>query len=150
MNTENWWNEIDKSVKGEAWHGPSVMEALEGVSATEAAVRIGSAHTIWELAVHIALWMEEVAERLGGRYHAELAGDFEMPADRGVDAWEHARAAITAAAGRVQKALADLPADRLQAEVRPGLTHAELVSGLAQHNTYHAGQIALLRKLVTA
>src|SRR5438132_6307404 len=52
---------------GEAWHGPSVGEALEGVSAAGAALRpIASAHCIWEIVHHVRLTDELVRRRVTG------------------------------------------------------------------------------------
>lgn len=43
--------QLRRSFEGEAWHGPSVLEALGGVSPDEANQHpITDAHSIWELA----------------------------------------------------------------------------------------------------
>jgi hypothetical protein len=48
--------------------GILLFEILEGVTAARAAARpIGSAHTIWELVLHIAAWDGAVLRRMGGR-----------------------------------------------------------------------------------
>src|SRR5262245_14698285 len=68
-------NEIKRIVEtmkqahdGEAWHGPSVGEALEGVSATAAARRpLGGAHTIWEIVEHVRITGEAVRSDLTGK-----------------------------------------------------------------------------------
>src|SRR5262252_6994767 len=54
-------DQLKRSYKGQAWHGPSVRELLEGVTAEQAAKHpIGGAHSIWELVLHIIAW-----ERVG-------------------------------------------------------------------------------------
>src|SRR6266568_5438334 len=41
-------NQLERAFEGEAWHGPSVLEALEGVSWKEAHQKaIPTAHSIW-------------------------------------------------------------------------------------------------------
>jgi len=47
--------QLGRALEGEAWHGPSVLETLEGVSAEQAAAHpIAGAHSIWELVLHTA------------------------------------------------------------------------------------------------
>ena len=46
--------QLRRAHEGEAWHGPSLLEALAGVSAEQAAARpIAGAHSIWELVLHL-------------------------------------------------------------------------------------------------
>ena len=53
------------SFEGPAWHGPSVLEALEGVSAEDAAEHpIEGAHSIWELVLHLIGTYRLVLRRL--------------------------------------------------------------------------------------
>jgi DinB superfamily len=61
-------DQIDRGVNGDPWHGPSVTDALKGVTADQAARRpIPRAHTIWELVLHLAAWKREVARRFDGQ-----------------------------------------------------------------------------------
>lgn len=126
---------IRKSVAGAAWHGPSVGESIAGLDAETANWRPGSSHTIHELVLHVAAWMDEAAERMYGRNHDDpLPGNFPTPSD-----WQHS-----------QQVLAD-SMEKLIAAVRTSSadTHFELLVGVAQHNAYHAGQIVTLRKMVS-
>ncbi len=46
--------QLKRALEGEAWHGPSVLESLAGVTAEEAAAHpIPGAHSIWELVLHL-------------------------------------------------------------------------------------------------
>src|SRR5215212_8832817 len=59
--------QLRRALEGEAWHGPSVLEALEGVSARQAAAHpINGAHSIWELVLHLCGTYGLVLRRLGG------------------------------------------------------------------------------------
>src|SRR5437879_1774677 len=50
-------DQLKRAYEGNAWHGPSVREALEGITAEQATKRpLANAHSIWELAHHIAVW----------------------------------------------------------------------------------------------
>lgn len=141
-------DDIRRSVEGDAWHGPSVKEALADVAARDAAARAGAVHSIWELTLHIAAWMEEVADRLEGRYHDEpLVGNFPATGVATEQEWSAAVARLDESLARLSAAIDAFPEDRLTEEIRPGLTWWRTLTGVAQHNTYHAGQIALLTKL---
>ena len=46
--------QLRRALQGDAWHGPSVLELLAGLSASQAASHpIAGAHSIWELVLHI-------------------------------------------------------------------------------------------------
>lgn len=135
--------------EGDAWHGPSLREALEGVDARAAAARpIAEAHSIWEIALHIAAWDGVVARRLREEFVSEPEeGDWPAVNDTSPEAWrgaltlvdERGRAFASAVAALEQSDLADSEADKPSAR----FTSAH---GQIQHKLYHAGQIALLRK----
>jgi len=60
-------DQFRRAFDGNAWHGPSVMALLEGVTAAQAAARpIPSAHSIWQLVSHIAAWERACLRRLNG------------------------------------------------------------------------------------
>ena len=59
--------QIVRSLDGEAWHGPALMEVLSGVDARAAIAHpIPSAHTIWEITLHLSASAELVLSRLIG------------------------------------------------------------------------------------
>ena len=54
---ERMLDQLKRAFEGEAWHGPSVKEAIAGVTAAQAHARpLANAHSIWELVQHIAVW----------------------------------------------------------------------------------------------
>src|ERR1019366_4779500 len=60
-------DQLRRAFSGDAWHGDSVFEILEGVNAAQAATHpIKKAHSIWELVLHVAAWDGAVRRRLGG------------------------------------------------------------------------------------
>jgi len=159
-------DEIRRSHHGDPWHGPSVAQALEGLTAAEASARpIRGAHTIWELALHLAAWRGEVARRLeSGRYGEPPEGDWpEVPrAGDSVEeyeaAWTEAQKRLVDAEAAIQRALAAMPLERLaevvggerDAPLGTGTTYVVMLHGVAQHDAYHAGQMKLLRKALDA
>src|SRR5215831_14755945 len=60
-------DQLNRAFDGEAWHGPALMEILEGVGAeTAAAHPVTKAHSIWELVIHLTGWEKVVCRRLQG------------------------------------------------------------------------------------
>ena len=145
-------DQLERAYRGDAWHGPSVRAALEGVDATMAAARpLAAAHSIHELVLHLTAWTREVTRRLqvGMAYDPEM-GDW--PEADG--AWDDALAALEAANAELLTAVRALNPAQLDEPVRDGRHHAPesavsrfaTLNGLIQHHAYHAGQISLLKK----
>jgi uncharacterized damage-inducible protein DinB len=132
---------------GGAWHGPSVAEALDGLRAAEAVARpIAGGHSIAEIVHHLRVTTDNVRRRLAGE-GSGVEPDWPPPAEYGEAAWRKAVQDLQAAQGALRSAVSKLRPDRLHEDV-PGQSHsyAHELQGLLHHDTYHAGQIALLRK----
>jgi uncharacterized damage-inducible protein DinB len=146
-------DQLRRAFAGEAWHGDSVFEILEGVTASRAAARpIKSAHTIWELVLHIAAWDGAVLRRMGGvAVTLSDAENFPPVKDASDAAWRETLAQVRRVHEELISAVAALPDSRLD-EVVPGKEGAHytfyyMLHGVVQHELYHAGQIALLKKM---
>ncbi|MDZ4805906.1 MAG: DinB family protein [Candidatus Eisenbacteria bacterium] len=158
MERERLDQELIDAWDGDPWHGSPITAILDGIDAAEAAARpIEEAHTIWELVLHMTGWTREVARRVdGGKAGEPEAGDWPDVTDLSKSAWQAARRDLGAAheeLRRVIKKLGDeaimappgVPRDRAAGT---GRTIYRLVHGLVQHDAYHAGQIALLKKMI--
>ena len=142
-------DQLRRAVHGEAWHGPSILEILEGVNAkTAAAHPIPNAHSIWELLNHVTAWTRAIVRRMDGQA-VELEGDENFPpvTDSSEQAWQRALSDFRAAQDELLSKLAAVTPDRLTAIV-PGRKYnfQFMFDGLVQHHLYHAGQMALLKK----
>ena len=146
-------NQFERAFDGEAWHGPSVLALLEGVTAAQAAAHpIPGAHSIWELTLHIAAWEDACRRRLEGD-PAQLSDDENFPPldDTSEAAWERAKQQLRDNHQRLLNALATLDDSRLDqpivdnSEIPFSSTYVTLHGGV-QHDLYHAGQIAILKK----
>ena len=146
-------DQLRRAFGGEAWHGDSVFEILDGVTAAQAAAHpIKNAHSIWELVLHIAAWDGAVLRRMGG-VAVELsdAENFPQVTDASETAWRTALARVRRVHEELVAAVATLPESRLY-EMVPGKEGAHytfyyMLHGVVQHELYHAGQIALLKKM---
>ena len=133
--------------EGGAWHGPSVAEALEGVSAAGAAKRpISKGHSIWELVQHVRVNDARVRAHLTGDVTAEEA-DWPNPTETGEAAWRAAVDGLKATQRSLREAVAKFPEARLHEDI-PGKAHSYWyeVLGILHHDLYHAGQISLLKQ----
>jgi uncharacterized damage-inducible protein DinB len=148
-------DQIRRAFDGDAWHGDSVLELLDDVNAKIAAARpIKNAHSIWELVLHIAAWDGAVLKRTGGTA-VQLSGEQNFPPvnDASETAWREAIEHAKHTHSELEQAVAAFPDSRLQDQV-PGKTQSYytffyMFSGIVQHELYHAGQIALLKKAGT-
>ena len=145
-------DQIRRAFEGNAWHGDSLGELLADVNAKTAATRpIKNAHTIWELLLHIAAWDDAVRRRTGGTA-VTLSDEQNFPPvkDTSEAAWRQAIESAKNTHNELIKAVAAFPDSRLHGQV-PGKTESYynyfyMFSGIVQHELYHAGQIALLKK----
>lgn len=145
-------DQIRRAFEGEAWHGDSVVEILQGVDTAMAAAHpIKNAHSIWELVLHIAAWDGAVLKRTGGTA-IELRDEQNFPPvkDTSEAAWRNTIEQAKRTHNELVKAVAAFPDARLAEQV-PGKTESYydffyMFSGIVQHDLYHAGQIALLKK----
>ncbi|HTE06957.1 MAG TPA: DinB family protein [Planctomycetota bacterium] len=148
---------LDTAYDHTSWHGVNLRGALRRVPLNMAVWRPRpGAHNVWELMVHAAYWKYAAWRRLSGaaRGSFPLAGSnwFARPTVRTARAWagdlrllddmhrqlrDAVRHAVsTATSGRLDR---PLPRGRT--------TPLALITGVAAHDLYHAGQIQLLKKL---
>ena len=142
-------DQLRRAFDGSAWHGPALMEILADVDAVTAAARpIPNVHSIWELVLHIAVWDRSGLVRLGGEKYQPTGDDNFPPAIKQTEAaWRKAVADASHTHEKLVKTVSALPDSRLWERV-PGKRYDfyHLLHGIAQHELYHAGQIALLKK----
>jgi uncharacterized damage-inducible protein DinB len=141
--------QLKRAFEGKAWHGPSVMEVLSDVTAQQAAARVfPGAHTIWELALHIGAWEGACLTRLQGE-RAELTDAEDWPAvmETTESAWQRCKSTLVDGNLKLKDAIASLDEQRLDEPILSGMPSVYItVQGVVQHDLYHAGQIAILKK----
>ena len=142
-------DQLRRAFAGEAWHGPSVLELLGDVDANRAAARpIAGAHSIWELTLHIAAWEKAAVRRLSGD-RGELPDEENWPPvnDTSEAAWQQAIADLKNNNQQLQEAVARVKENRLDEPIIEGMSSVYItLHGAIQHDLYHAGQIAILKK----
>ena len=143
--------QLRRSLEGEAWHGPAVYEVLKGVSAKAAAARpIAQAHSIWEIVLHVTVWVEQIRARLLGDAARELPPERDWPPQPKkptAAAWAELQDRLRKAHAALDKDIAKLDDARMDEPILEGFSSVYVtLHGLVQHNLYHAGQVAVLKK----
>ena len=145
-------DQLKRAFEGGAWHGPSVLEVLKDVTAGQAFARpLPGAHNIWDLVLHIAAWEDACRRRLEGD-RAELSDseDWRAISDTDEAAWERVKALLIDGHRRLRAAIAATDESRLNEPILPGMPSVYVtLHGVIQHDLYHAGQIAILKKALS-
>ncbi len=136
-----------------SWHGPNLRGSLRGVTAQQAAWRpMGDRHNIWELALHTAYWKYVVRRKLTGAKKSSfvLKGSnfFPRPVEPGEAAWKSDLAILEAEHAALLRTVAHLPAEWRE-DPKKWRAACHLIRGAAAHDVYHAGQIRLLRRMIS-
>lgn len=153
-------DQLRQAFEGGAWHGPALREVLADVTAERAAARpVVGAHNIWEIVLHVTAWHGAVRRRLEGepaRLPAE--GDWPSVTDTSEARWSETLIALEQSyqalrgtiSGLTDARLGDYIYGTLGTEPDPptgaGVTVYVTLHGIIQHDLYHAGQIAILKK----
>jgi uncharacterized damage-inducible protein DinB len=143
--------QLQRSFEGGAWHGPSVLEALKDVTPELAyAHPVSGAHSIWELVLHLGGAYQLVLRRLDGE-NAQLTPVQDwppVPTSPSDAAWRGAVRALQELNVQMRDAVRRFDAQALDRPLTPDGEYPAYVHfiGLTQHDLYHAGQIAILKK----
>jgi uncharacterized damage-inducible protein DinB len=146
-------DQFQRAFNGEAWHGPSMLALLNGVTAQQAAAHpIPGAHSIWELTLHIGAWENACKRRLEGD-PAQLSDEEDWPKieDTSEEAWRATQQLLLDTHQALLDAIATLDDSKLDRPIIEGSktpfssVYVTLHGGV-QHDLYHAGQIAIVKK----
>jgi uncharacterized damage-inducible protein DinB len=150
--------QILKGFSDDPWHGPSTLSLLEDLTAREAAKHaVPGAHSVWEIVLHMISWHNEVRRRLSGNPPAmPEEGDWPRIGKVSEAAWRRDLERLGASLTELLNTLDGLREEDLDRiggglsdrdpALGTGVTLRAMANGLVQHNAYHSGQIALLRK----
>jgi uncharacterized damage-inducible protein DinB len=135
---------IENSFDGKPWHGQSIMDTLNGVTQEMSLVKFKNSHSICELVAHLATWRNFVAKRLRGENQHEVADDDNF---RHPKSLEDALAQLKDSQVTLIESLEQFDEEQLFSTVPTRkYDFYAMLHGVAQHDAYHAGQIALLKK----
>ncbi|MEX0722167.1 MAG: DinB family protein [Balneolaceae bacterium] len=146
---------IDPPTGFKPWHGgPTLMGCLRGVHAKQAVWKPApERNSIWDLVLHMAYWKYIITQKL----NPDLPKGFErspanfpsVPEDYSENDWKSDKALLKKTHDTLVEEIKAFPTEKLD-EICPtkkDWTYAQLISGIAAHDTYHIGQVQVLKKL---
>jgi len=145
---------IDTAYDRVSWHGTNLRGSIRGLTPAQAARRPApNRHNIWELVVHAAYWKYVAWRRLTnakrGAFPLQGSNWMTRPHEVSVKAWRADVALLDEMHKKLRAAVADLRPSHLRKTSKGSrVTTLGLVTGIAAHDLYHAGQIQLIKKLV--
>jgi hypothetical protein len=141
---------LDEAYEKKTWHGPNLKQSLRGVRAKQAAWRPARGrHNIWEVTLHAAYWKYAVRRRIDGGKRGSFAlkgSNFFARPEKGKlneAAWNADKALLEREHRLMRRAI-----EKVLRKPR-GMKILRMLYGVAFHDIYHAGQIRLLRRLMT-
>lgn len=145
---------LDEAYSGRAWHGPTLRGALRGVGWHEAYRLPGvGRHSIRALALHAAYWKYVARRRIGGQALGAfpLAGAnwFPEPAAPSARQWKVDLAVLAVEHQRLRDTAQALTPRAQRRPTSNGRVASDEVLGAAYHDVYHAGQIQLIKRLLS-
>ncbi len=147
---------LDQAYNRASWHGTNLRGSIRRVGVKQAAWRPEQKrHNIWEIVVHAAYWKYAAARRFngGGRGSFPLKGSnwFQRPVEQAQStesAWRADIALLDQMHELLRTAVTRLsPKDLARTPAGKKVSNFTLLSGVAAHDLYHAGQIQLLKRL---
>lgn len=146
--------QLSRAFAGEAWHGSSLRELLADVNDKQANSRpLAAAHSIWELTLHIGMWVGHAYASMRGvpmpQFVEDMPPEQNWPEikDSGPAGWRQTVDNTLRSGEQLAAAIENFGDERL-GETVPGRDYAfyNLFHGIVQHSIYHGGQIAILKK----
>ena len=137
---------------GESWHGDHVLKVLDSIDAEGAVARVpGTNHSIQEIVLHMATWMDVVARRVLGEDPGPVPDEEDWPAPERPDGdgWVGAVSVLRRAYEQLDEAVSRLEPEELYREIvseSSRWTVYDQLHGVVQHSLYHLGQIVILKQ----
>jgi uncharacterized damage-inducible protein DinB len=137
---------------GDCWIGLNLVQVLKGIPATIAARKpYPKGNSCWMLLNHLTYWRKIVICRLTGETTTPPMPDFYQPADINDTAWTTAKLHFEEVSKELILLVQQFDTARLQhASPVKGQTYYQLLMGCLEHDSYHMGQIQLLKNLYTS
>lgn len=146
-------DQMDRAFSGDAWHGPSLMSVLDGISPEDASKHpIHGAHSVWELVNHISAWNTISRHRVAGET-IEITPERDWPPVWEVSdtAWKRALENLVESRARLRDSIKGFTDEHLEGTAAgPDYSRYVVLHGVIQHDLYHAGQIVMLKKALAS
>lgn len=142
---------LRRTITGPMWHGPSLREALHGITPADAVESpIRSMKTIWEIVLHVTARAERARLRMDGLALEEPTPEEDWPRTPipcTAAAWENSQVQMANAYRSMAVRVCEVMSSGfLKVVEKQDYNIATMADGVAEHGAYHAGQIVILRK----
>ena len=136
-----------------AWFGDTYMEKLADVTEKEAFTPpMKGVHTIAELVAHVIYWRSPIIKKLRGEkdYTASVdSSENWVPLDQLKNkGWKNLLNDFATSQKELLKLLKDAKPAFFKEEYSPGSSWDYVVDGIVEHDVYHLGQLALVKKMI--
>jgi uncharacterized damage-inducible protein DinB len=156
MNKETQYiiKSFESTLSGQPWFGRAVYEILGEVDEAKAKTKPnGTEHSMIELLWHMNTWAEFVLGSLENRNVDEMktieANDWRE-IDIKTHTWKKGLEQLKTTHTRIVEILNQKTDDRFLGEIVPlrKFNFRFMLNGLIQHNIYHLGQVAYVKKML--
>ena len=136
---------------GDCWIGTNFKATLHGLNAATASKIVDEkANSIWHLVFHVIYWRTKVINRLNGNLNPPPFPDFKLPDELNEENWKLSLQDFETTYHQLRSTINHCKAENLELpSPKAGQTYYQLIMGCLQHDAYHLGQMALLRKIAT-
>lgn len=147
---------LNNVFSGQPWYGTAIYEIINKVTFETAFEKpANAAHNIAEILLHMMSWTEETIDRLNEKPASEpVSGDWPATGSPTKEKWTTWVDDLKLLNINLIKTIQDLPEQKWEQSIidergsEPVSTHAGLVNGFIEHQVYHAGQIAILTRII--
>jgi len=138
---------------GDPWLGESFMKKLEDVIEAEAFKQpVKDVHSIAELVAHIIYWRSPIIRKLKGE--KDYVGKMDSPEnwptldELKAKGWKALLEEFEESQKQLIALLKGAKPHFFMEEYKPGVSWDQMIEGVVQHDIYHLGQLALIKKMI--
>ena len=147
---------LETVLSGDAWYGTPIYTIIEQVSFEAAYEKPrGSVHNIAEIVLHMLAWTEEVLDRMNGMTAGlPSSGDWPETDKPDEQKWQTYVNDLKLVNVNLLSVIENFPEENWNdpindaRESESAICYKKLINGFIQHQVYHAGQIALLNRII--
>ena len=148
--------QLKESYEGDPWFGRNMQIILSEINAELAVQKpANNQHSILELLYHVINWRQFTINRLQGPLKNDLQHfeqhDWQQLDHSDKTLWDKGLQELQFTQQKLLELLNNMNAEQLNEPVKErSYTNSYLINGIIQHDIYHLGQIAYIKKLLTA
>ncbi len=149
----NYIKNFTQTYEKGAWFGDTYLEQLADVTEKEAFTPpMKGVHTIAELIAHVIYWRSPLIKRLKG--DKDYVGSVEDPRnwpsldELKAKGWKKLLNEFADSQKQLVSLLRDVKPEFFKGDYKPGAPWDYVAEGIVQHDIYHLGQLALVKKMI--